>query len=868
MPCIKKWKLKKNSVKKMRILCLCFFMFMNAIGQLNANEQSNGEIETTELGDGYVFEEHVQKEKLQRSGDSYTLSFEGLLDVGTGNASIYYPGKRCLSVKKRDGTIYNWVMLETLYLNGEEVYCIEPDVLAQENATYGKVPVSDYLTQDQRIMLGLISYFGYGYHEDYSMEMHAATQLAIWQHLGFEVWNYNSTTQTKIDAINARLRNFKKYPSFGNEMNIKLSGIGKEHAKALQDTNNVLGEYLIYDDGGFELEVEKDILRIWSEDKTVKEGNIQLDRFDRTKTGPPVVFRSPSGSQTAVKVYLPDPFTTKLHAYVDTGNIVIKKQDDMGKAIKGAKFQVSKQAYMRDPIGSYTTNEQGEIHIEQLPSGTYYYQEFFTPAPYVLKDEIVEFHVTYQNDAKVEVINKHQRGAITIKKEGEILKGFDTRSTEYGPIYEAIFERGMLDDTQFQIRARENIVSKDGSILYKEGDIVDEFTTKQEEVYRNDKLYLGEYSLYEIRSKEGYVKDEWKKDFSLTYAGQDKELSEISKDVWNERQYASVQVEKQLEESSYYLKKDVAQAIVFGLYSKEGITIDGKVVVPKDGLLAVSTLDEELKANFEIPVEGEFYIKEITTHPAYNLDEQQYPVVFTYDEDNQIQTKLSMVKVQNELKRGAIKIYKIDNEEKKPIEGAVFGLYDDEDCQQKVAEAQTDRNGIAMFEELEPITYYVKEEKTPDRFILDETIHEITISEQDQIEELTLENKVRKSHIQVKKMDSLSHIPLGDTEFTLYDEHKEVLQTAISEENGIASFYDIQNGTYYVLETRAPVGYHISYDEMEVLVEEQSAPEVYEVSCYDERIVPTGDMHDVGAYLFSTTAAFGILIVLRKRLFL
>jgi len=62
-----------------------------------------------------------------------------------------------------------------------------------------------------------------------------------------------------------------------------------------------------------------------------------------------------------------------------------------------------------------------------------------------------------------------------------------------------------------------------------------------------------------------------------------------------------------------------------------------------------------------------------------------------------------------------------------PLEGVVFEVRDADD--NVIAELTTDKDGIAITEDLEYGDYTVKERTTKEGYILDETVHEIQIRE-------------------------------------------------------------------------------------------------------------------------------------------
>ena len=69
-----------------------------------------------------------------------------------------------------------------------------------------------------------------------------------------------------------------------------------------------------------------------------------------------------------------------------------------------------------------------------------------------------------------------------------------------------------------------------------------------------------------------------------------------------------------------------------------------------------------------------------------------------------------------------------DSDEKKPLAGAVFGIYSDKDCTKLVDTVTTNENGYASSSQVGYGTYYVKEITAPAGYALNSTVFEVTSS--------------------------------------------------------------------------------------------------------------------------------------------
>ena len=369
------------------------------------------------IGGGLQYVEQIEDTNLTRgSPRSVALNISRYLDFGTGEY-IYSVGMRAITVIAPNGSHHNDVLSEML-LNGERVFCIEPLVLTNTGAEYEVAPVDNYLTSAEKINLGLIGYFGYGYNGDTSDAMLGATQAMVWKYRGYCITDYTSALQEKMDIIQHRMDTFTTRPSFEGQA-LEFDGYGKGNAITLTDNNNVLSDFHIYDDGGYKIEKNGNTLKVWVEKGSRPAGTITLDRMNRDRIGNTVVWRNPDGKQTLASVRWSDPSSMKVNLRVAVGDVEITKKDDLGNTVKGTQFKVSTTADMKNLLGTYTTDDKGKIRIDDIPIKyqTLYYQEVFVPNPYVVDTVVRSIDVKYNTTTSAEVTNKHQKGTITIHKE-------------------------------------------------------------------------------------------------------------------------------------------------------------------------------------------------------------------------------------------------------------------------------------------------------------------------------------------------------------------------------------------------------------------------------------------------------------------
>lgn len=366
---------------------------------------------------------------------------------------------------------------------------------------------------------------------------------------------------------------------------------------------------------------------------------------------------------------------------------IYKTDSETGKRIPaaGVKFKI------KDANGNYVTqevtypkkettdvfktDEDGSVHLPSpLKYGEYKLVEIKAPHGYALKDTEIPINV---DGSSTEIFmnfdNKTQKGQVYVEKSGEMLSGAKASKTDYGTLYTPEYKEKYLSGVTYEITAREDIVTPEGTVWFHKGDVVDTFTTG-DGVTTSALLQLGKYSIKETATKTGFVLDENTYDFDIEYAGQMIDVVEIKQSYVNERQKLDLQITKTFEDED----KDAYKDVVFGVYSKNDITLNDKVIIPADGLVGTLTIDEDGKniEQLDLPT-GEYYVKELETNVGFKLDEEKHDFTFDYDKDTTKPTVTVSMDLYNEKRRLELDVNKVDKDHHDHfLNGAIFELYD------------------------------------------------------------------------------------------------------------------------------------------------------------------------------------------------
>lgn len=598
---------------------------------------------------------------------------------------------------------------------------------------------------------------------------------------------------------------------------------------------------------------------------------------------------------------------------------VVKVDAETGKTIPyaGAGFQIY------DPSGNlvtmeftyptpttvdtfYTDANGSLVTPEKLPYGQgFSIVEVHSPYGYVLDSTPVYFDVTEENSSeesgvtviKVEKANIPQKGTISIEKTGEVFFGVsvsggtDENGQELPVIYQPVYETQGLPDTVYEIRAAEDVVTPDGTLRYSKGELVDTVTTDETGFAKSKELYLGKYEIKEVKAGYGMVLSSEVHTVELIYVGQNVAVTETATSFVNERQKVEVSLEKALETNELFGigNNGEIKNISFGLFADEELVSASGTSIPKDGLLEIITLDENGRATVgtDLPL-GSYYVKELATDEHYQLSGEKYPVVFEYAGQEAATVVIAVndgEPMENRLIYGSVSGKKVD-ENGEGLGGALIGLFKSDDVEfteeNALMTAVSGDDGSFTFENLPYGSWYIREIKQPTGFVLDETVYDVNISENEQVVEIEIVNKLVRGNIALTKVDAeYTDTKLTGAVFEVYkdsndngelDSEDELLGTLTEKEIGQYEMNDLLYGRFFVKESKAPEGFTLDEGVYEVFIDTDG--KTYQVENTEGRgfanepmrgnlkIVKTSSDGKVEGFAFRITGANGYDVTL------
>ena len=462
-----------------------------------------------------------------------------------------------------------------------------------------------------------------------------------------------------------------------------------------------------------------------------------------------------------------DPFgdgvgRATLNVKTNTGKIQINKTDsDTSKPIQGVTFQLTKTD--GTVVANATTNSNGLATFSGLYQDNYKLTEISTNDNYVINKATFDVNVEYNKSTTQNIINDHKKGNLKIYKVDK-----DNHKIALGNV-------------QFDLYSEE---------FQK---VIGTYTTDVNGEISIENLRTGNYKLIEKNTGKWYNLAE---DTTVEVKWNTTEENTIENEL-KKGQVKVIKVDKDNNEVKL-------QGVKFDVLDENGKVLE-TITTDENG--------EAYTSRYAIRDYSKLTIREKETLQNYVLNDTPQTVVL---EAEQIKT----VTFTNELKKGQIKVIKVDQDNNEvKLKGVEFKVYDED--KNLVDTLITDENGEATSKRLRiDKKYIVQESKTLENYVLNETPQTVTLT-QDQITDLTFENELIKGYIRVIKVSKEDNQYNGDVKgkrlenakFEVYDENNNLVDTLVTDENGEATTKELLKGKYTLKEVESP-DYYILTDEI------------------------------------------------------
>ena len=262
---------------------------------------------------------------------------------------------------------------------------------------------------------------------------------------------------------------------------------------------------------------------------------------------------------------------------------------------------------VEETIDTWTANERGELTLPMLlEEGDYTLKEVQAPYGYVKELEGKAFHVGaayngWDDPLVIEFANMPQKATITVAKTDSITGD-------------------AVNESVYIVKAAETIATPDGTIRAHEGEIVATLTTGDDGKATTPEFYLGTYTVYEAKAKDGFALDVVEKTVALEYAGQDVSVYDHEEAVTDEPTTPSIKKVDALDP-----EKALAGA-KFHVWNDEG-TFDEELATNENGVISLAYAKH-----------GSYHIQEVEAPDGYviaDLDDEGNPTVIDFKVNDQ-----------------------------------------------------------------------------------------------------------------------------------------------------------------------------------------------------------------------------------------
>ena len=392
-------------------------------------------------------------------------------------------------------------------------------------------------------------------------------------------------------------------------------------------------------------------------------------------------------------------------------------------------------------VDTVTTDETGLAESKPLYLGKYEIREIEAPLGMVLNDEIHTAELVYAGQ-EIEITetaaclyNERQKANLSLDK---ILE----QNEQFG-----IGMNGEISAVTFGLFAAEDLTAADGSVIPADGLLEILSVDENGHAVCNTDLPFGSFYFKELSTDSHYILSDEKYPFEFSYAGQDTTVVEIKandgKPIENDLIYGEI----------HGLKKDgdgnALGGAVIGLFKADCTEFT------RENAILTATSAEDGGFSFAGVPFGNWVVREIEAPTGFVLSDETFAV--TVDKDGAV----IEVEIENTLIRGNVQLTKVDKDyPDNKLSGAEFSVYRDSnsnkelDTDDELLGALTETSaGVYEMPDLTYGGFFVKEQKAPSGFYLDENAYYFEITEHGKT--VIVENEAGKGFVNAPQVGSL-----------------------------------------------------------------------------------------------------------------
>ncbi len=448
-------------------------------------------------------------------------------------------------------------------------------------------------------------------------------------------------------------------------------------------------------------------------------------------------------------------------------SLTITKLDEITKdTLKGAKFSIvyaSNNTFTGEinDMGSYQTDDKGQIKLYNLKDGWYKITETEAPDGYKIKEKAQEIYLKAGENKEITFENT-PLSALVIKK-------VDAESGK------------VLQGAKFRLRYFSGVSGTGGTVI-------GEYTTSANGTIVINRLKAGTYIVEETKAPDGYIINDAPETVYIT--GKEQDVITVEFENYKDGGLIIRKLDSQTKQplSGAEFKVSTANGELVGNQGGN-ISSNGIYVTDASGQIHITGVEAGTT----------LVVTETKAPEGYVLETLSQTVVINKSDTQTLTFYNEPI--------GGIRITKLDEETRQPIKNVEFEV--EYMNGRRVGTYRTNSNGVIDIDGLENGWYTIVEKKAAKGYQLDSEPHDVEVKN-GKITRVTLTNRKTSSFL-IHKVDSTTGKGIYGVTFLVSDRYGNPVAQYTSDHNGYVYMddKDFNDGKYYIREISVPNGYVI-----------------------------------------------------------